>query len=366
MKTGVIGAGAISDIYLSNMIEKFDNLDVVGVAAKHFENAQKKAQKYEIKAYTVEEMLADPAIEMIVVLTPAGTHYELIKAALEAGKHVYTEKTITDDVEKARELLELADRKGLYLGSAPDTFLGSAIQTARNAVDSGLIGEVTSVSAAANRDNNVLLSLFGFLREPGAGITLDYGVYYMAALVNILGPVARTAAFVRTPYPQHKNINPKSPLYGQMMDTPNESEVSAILEFRSGVTGTFLLNADSVLRDQANLIIYGTKGMLYMSDPNEFGGDVWLLENKVSMEDVPQEAPQKRLLPRVNDITGNTRGIGPAEMAKAIQEGRGSRANKELAFHVLEVLDAILQSGSDHTFHEISSTCERPQPYTAV
>ncbi len=366
MRIGVIGAGAISDIYLTNMTDKFDVLEVAGVAAAHFENAQKKAEKYQIKAYTVEEMLADPSIEMVVILTPVGTHYELIKAALEAGKHVYTEKTITDDVKKAEELLDLAEKKKLYLGAAPDTFLGSAIQSARKAIDSGLIGEVTSVSATANRDNNVLLSLFSFLREPGCGIALDYGVYYMTALVSLLGPVARTAAFVRTPFPQHKNIYPGSPLFGQMMDTPNESEVSAIMEFRSGVTGTLQLNADSVLKDQANIVICGTKGMLYLSDPNAFGGDVRFLENKVSMEDNPWESPDMQVLPQANDLTGNERGIGPAEMAMAIEEGRENRANKKLAFHVLEVLDAILQSGKDHKFHEIRSVCGRPEPFISI
>ena len=124
MKVGVIGAGAISDIYLTNMIEKFDNLEVVSIAAKHLEHAQMKAKQYGIKACTVEEMLADPEIEMVVILTPASTHFELAEQALLAGKHAYTEKTITDDFEKTKKLVKLAEEKRLYLGSAPDTFFG--------------------------------------------------------------------------------------------------------------------------------------------------------------------------------------------------------------------------------------------------
>ena len=114
MRVGVIGAGAISDIYLENMINKFDQLEVKCVAANHIESAQKKAEKYGIKACTTQEMLDDPEIDLAVVLTPVGAHYGLIKQALLAGKHVYTEKTIADDVDKAKELVALAKEKGLY------------------------------------------------------------------------------------------------------------------------------------------------------------------------------------------------------------------------------------------------------------
>ena len=155
MRVGVIGAGAISDIYLQNMIHRFDQLEVVSVAAKHRENARKKAAQYGLEDCTVEEMLADPRIEMVVILTPVGTHYDLIKAALLAGKHVYTEKTITDDLAQAEELLALSEEKQLYLGSAPDTFLGAAWQTAKAVIDEGRLGEIHSFAITANRNNDI-------------------------------------------------------------------------------------------------------------------------------------------------------------------------------------------------------------------
>ena len=133
MKIGVVGAGAISDIYLKNMTGMFDNLEVVSICANHLEHAAAKAETYGIRAVTFEEMLADPEIDIIVNLTPVGAHYGIIKAALLAGKHVYTEKTLTDDPKTAEELCALADEMGLYLCSAPDTFLGAALSTARNA-----------------------------------------------------------------------------------------------------------------------------------------------------------------------------------------------------------------------------------------
>ena len=174
MRVGVVGCGAISDIYLTNMIHNFENLEVAACCAGHLEHAKKKAEQYGIKGCTYEEILADPSIEMVVILTPAPTHEGLIRQALEAGKHVYTEKTMTLAPETAAKLIELAEEKHLYLGSAPDTFLGSALQTARKAIDDGLIGEVTSFEACANRDLDLLASIFRFLADAGRRYLLRF------------------------------------------------------------------------------------------------------------------------------------------------------------------------------------------------
>ena len=358
MKVGVIGAGAISGIYLDNMIHRFDNLEVLAIAAKHLENAKKKAEAYGIKACSVEELLENPEIEMVVVLTPVGTHAELIRAALLAGKHVYTEKTITDNLETARELYALAKERNLCLGCAPDTFMGSALQTARKAIDDGMLGQVTSYMAAANRDNNILLSLFSFLREPGAGVCLDYAVYYMTALVSLLGAVDEVASYVSAPFLQHKNVLESSPLYGQMMDTPNESEVSAILRFKSGITGTFHLDSETVLSDQAHMIIYGTKGMLYLTDPNQFGGTVRFMP---TIKSIREKVTLIDLEP-VNAYGGNERGLGPAQMAMAIEKGMPLLPNADMGCHVLEVLEGMQKSAQDHCFVKMETTCERPEP----
>ncbi len=364
MKVGVIGAGAISDIYLTNMTGRFDNLEVVGIAAKHFERAKIKAEKYGITPYTVEDLLAVPEIEVIVVLTPVGAHEALIRQALEAGKHVYTEKTLTDDLASASSLLALAEEKGLMLGSAPDTFLGSALQTARKAIDEGLAGEITGFSMAANRCYDVLLSVAPFLREKGAGVALDYGVYYMTALVSLLGPVAETCAFVRAPYQQHTGILPGFPDYGQTFDSPNESEISAIFRLASGVTGTLLLDADTVLQDQAHFVIYGTKGMLYLCDPNGFGGEIRFLPNK-SFNGSWEAAAPVTLAP-VNPYSDNSRGVGVSEMVSAILEKRKNRASCEMAVHVLDVLTCILKSSEDREIKKTSTTFSLPEPFAVL
>ena len=358
---GVVGAGMISDIYLKNMIERFDILKVDAICANHMENAVQKAKQFGIAAKTFEEMLADDSIEMIVNLTPTPAHGDVIRRALEAGKHVYTEKTLTGDHESAMALRALAAEKGLYLGSAPDTFLGAALQTARYAIDSGLLGDVNSFAIASNRDNRLLNSFFRITVMPGGGVGYDYSVYYLTALVSLLGGVKQVAASVRTPYPTHIDINPNSPTHGKPIETPNESEICALLKLRSGACGTLHFNNDSVMVDQAFFAIYGTKGILYLTDPDGFGGEVRFMPASESFDPNPRAEPLENRF----HFAENSRGVGPADMALAIREGRPCRADAAMACHVLEVIDAIMASGEKCAFVDIASDCPRPAPLKA-
>lgn len=362
LRVGVIGCGAISDIYLKNMINEFDNLEVAACAAGHLENALKKAEQYGIKGCTVEELLADDSIDMVVILTPAPTHYELAKKALEAGKHVYTEKTMTITPKTAQELVKLADEKGLYLGSAPDTFLGASWQTARKLVDEGKLGEITSFQISANRDLDLLTSVFGFLRMPGGGICYDYGVYYLTALVSLLGPVKEVSAKVRNLKPVRVNIAEQSPEYGKEFAYPNESQVCAVIELESGVMGNFALNGDSVLQDQAMFILYGTKGILKMTDPNQFGGKNVFMANSYDFSKPPVWEEVDNTFAHEE----NSRGIGPSEMADAILSGRKNRAGKEMAYHVLDIIDKMMKSSDSGHFEKVESTCRRPEAMTSL
>lgn len=358
MRVGVVGCGAISDIYLTNMIHTFDNLEVVACCARHFEHAQKKAEKYGIEARTYEEILSDPSIHMVVILTPAPTHEALIRQALEAGKHVYTEKTMTLSAASAESLLALAKEKNLRIGAAPDTFFGAALQTARKAIDDGLIGEVTSFEACANRDIDWLASMFHFLRMEGGGIGYDFGVYYLTALVSLFGPVERLAAFVRNLAKTRTNQLEGSSEYGQPYEYDNESQIFSILEMKNGVSGTLSLNGDSTINDQALFTIYGKKGILKLPDPNCFGGDVFYIPAAKGFDD--RVEPQR--LEYGFGYQENSRGIGPSDMAAAIYEGREHRASGEMAYHVLDVIEQIMNSGRQGAFVKVSSECNRPKP----
>lgn len=360
MGVGVVGAGAISSRYISTMQEKFaDVLDIRAVAARHLESAEAKASEHGLDACTTDELLARDDIQLVVILTPVGTHYALAKAALEAGKHVYCEKTLTDNPATARELADLATSRGLALGCAPDTFLGSALQTARKALDQGVIGVPTGFSATINRDNAALLSLFGFLRQPGAGAIADYLVYYLTALVSLLGPVAEVAAFVHMPEEPYASIGMGDVPAGDPIACPNESRVSAIIRMESGVFGTVMQDNDSVLVDQADFQILGTDGMLRLTDPNQFGGTVRLLRKSYDLANLPGWEDVEPVLPQ---YATESRGLGVADLACALADGRAPRASAELACHVLDVCDALLRSAKEHTFVKVASTCERPEP----
>ena len=356
---GVVGAGAISDIYLTNMTTRFPILRVKSVATRNPDHARIKAEKYGLHACSVEELLADPEIELIVNLTPTHAHYDIIRRSLEAGKHVYTEKTLTESPDTAAELTVLAQEKGLYLASAPDTFLGSAWQTARKAIDDKLIGDVTSFAMVANRDATFMDSLNAFRNQPGGGACYNYIVYYISCLVSLLGPVSQVASLCHAPAPLRLNINPRSPQYGKVIHTPNESQVYSLLSLRNGVCGTFHLNEETVLMDQAYFAIFGTKGILYLTDPNGFGGDVRLLPNSYDFTNLPGA----QVLPNYFDYSDNSRGVGPADVAYAIRTGSPIRPNARLAAHVMEVLTAMMKNGE---FTYILSDCDRPDPMPMI
>lgn len=347
MNVGVVGCGSISDIYLTNMQTRFDNLQVVSCCAAHLENAQKKAEKYGIQACTYDQMLADETIDMVVILTPAPTHYELIRAALLAGKHVYTEKTMTVALQQAKQLLELADQKGLYLGAAPDTFLGAAWQKAKQLIDGGAIGEVTGFNICANRNLDRLTSFYRFLRLPGGGICYDYGVYYLTALVSLLGNVSQVAAVVENRKPVRIDCNPESEDFGKEFVYDNEGQVTALLTMERGISGSFVLNGETIGQDQTLFAIYGTEGILKLTNPNLFGGQLYL---------VKQTEKGYEQLAVENDLPygDNSRGIGPSEMADAIFAGRPNKAGKELACHVLGVIEAMMESSKTNSFIKLT------------
>lgn len=364
VKTAVVGCGSISDVYFRNMIGKHPELEVVSCCAKGMESAIRQGKKYGVRPQTFEEILEDPEVEMLVILTPAPTHFDLIRRGLSAGKHVYTEKPIATTVEEATELIRLAEERGLCLGSAPETFLGSALQTARKAIDDGLIGDVTSFHVVANRNITMLAGLFKFLRMPYGGICYDYGVYYLTALVSLLGPMKQVFGTVKNRSRVRTNMIPDSPEYGQDYIYDNESQVYAVLTTESGVTGTFALNGDSIPADLAYFTVYGTKGMLKLGDANQFGGQVTLIPAFIPGQPESSENGMKPVvLEPVNDLSENARGIGPADMARVIREGGNTRVSKEMACHVLDITEQIMRSSETGSARELFTTCQRPAPF---
>ena len=353
IRTAVIGCGMISEIYLKNMTHLFRNLEIVACCDIDPARAKVRADSFGIESRTLEQILEDPSIQMVVILTPVPTHYSLIRRALEAGKHVYTEKTIAVSTEEALQLCALAEEKGLYLGAAPDTFLGSALQKARALIDEGALGNITSFNICANRDLNFFTSHYRFLRLPGGGICYDYGVYYLTALVSLLGPTATVSAMVDNLHPVRTDCNPASPDFGKSFAYENESRVTALLQTESGIPGTFTLNGESIHEDLAVFTLYGTKAVLKLANPNRFGGDLSLIW---------YEGKEQKTATVENDLPygQNSRGIGPSEMASAILSGCQNRASKELACHVLDIINTMMESSQKRCFLTVQTTCTRP------
>ncbi|MEW5871957.1 MAG: Gfo/Idh/MocA family oxidoreductase [Chloroflexota bacterium] len=353
VKTAVVGCGGISDAYLGAMIAKFKILDVVGCCDLNAAKAQEKAQKYGIQAISMEAILADASIEMVVNLTTPPAHYPVIRQLLEAGKHVYTEKVLSVELEHAAELLRIADQKGLYLGAAPDTFLGSAIQTARYVVDSGLLGEISSCYAVLTRDGELFSRAYPFTAQPGGGIGFDVGIYYLTALLSILGPVTEVSGVVRTRKPERQHYSPEH--FGETFRIECEDLMCATLQFACGAVGNVLFDANSIFTtpERPSLVLFGSLGAMHMADPNGFGGEVSLILKGNNQPFVMQQS---------HAFSDECRGLGVAEMAWALRLGRKNRASKEMAYHALEVLHAILKSSRTQSNQPLHSTFEKPPP----
>jgi predicted dehydrogenase len=353
VKTAVVGCGMISDAYLNTMTSKFKILEVVACCDLNKEKAEAAAKKYNIGVMDMEELLQDKSIELVVNLTAAPAHYQIVKTLLNAGKHVYTEKVLSITLEEAKELVELAQEKNLYLGAAPDTFLGAAIQTAKYVVDSGMIGQVTSCYAALSRDFNLFAGLSPIATMPGGGIAFDVGIYYVTALLSILGPVHMVTGIMDTKNPErtHQTIDH----LGEAFTMSCENIMSGTLVFNNGVIGNLLFDSNSimVIPEKPALVIYGTLGMMYMEDPNLFGGEVKVLLKGNNTPFVMQQS---------HPFQEEFRGVGVAEMAWSLRKGRVNRASKEMAYHALEVLHGIGISSVNKAHYELKSSFVLPQP----
>ena len=353
IKTAVIGCGKISDIYFQNLSSMFSIVDVTACCDLNPALQQQKAEKYQLKQMSMSEIIEDKSIEMVINLTPPGAHDSIIKTLLEGGKHVYTEKVLAVELGQAKELAQLAEAKNLYLGAAPDTFLGSAIQTARNIVDSGLIGEVTSCYAALNRDCALLAERFPYTAKTGGGIGMDVGIYYVTALLSILGPATEVAGICKTMNPNRTHYFTNKEDFGETYTMESEDLMAGTICFANGAVGTLHFNSNSIMNEKPQMVLYGSQGILYMADPNRFGGDVKVLLKGQS---------EPFVMPANYAYSENSRGLGAAEMAWSIRKNRTPRANKEMAYHALEVLTGIQQSSQTKTYYQIKSTFKTMPP----
>ena len=389
LKIAMIGVGDISGIYLKNLTEVFREVTIVGVCDLIPERAEKGAAfikgQHEKgmpcivpKIYgNMYEAFNDPDVALILNLTRPYEHFEVTKQALLHGKHVYSEKPIAVDMEEASELVAIASEKGLLIGGAPDTFLGAGIQTARRLIDSGVIGDVIGADCAMIcHGHETWHHDPEFYYKRGGGPMLDMGPYYVTALLNLLGEAKGVIGMTKKFFPTRTITS--YPHFGDIVDVDVDTHLTGCIEFSNGAIVQIITTFDVHYTGMARFEVYGTDGTLIVPDPNTFGGPV-LLFRKEDMVFGPMIDPalikaeeitayrHYRQIPLMFNYRDNSRGLGLADMCKALETGRDYRANSRQQMHVLDILTAFEKSSRQKKYVELSTKYTRTAPMkTAV
>ncbi|WP_114286722.1 Gfo/Idh/MocA family protein [Candidatus Halocynthiibacter alkanivorans] len=368
LRIGLIGCGVISDIYLKTC-QKFEILEVVACASLDIAESRAKAAQYGIaKYYTPEEIFSDPEIDCVLNLTIPAVHAKVSIAALEAGKHVYSEKPFVTDLADGAKILALAKEKGLCVGNAPDTFLGGRWQTCQKLIEEGVIGAPTGAAAFVgthgverhhpNPD---------FYYQPGGGPLLDLGPYYLTAMIALMGPVKRVCGFSRKTF--DTRMIESQPRHGEIMPVDVDTHVSGMLEFCSGAIGSITASFDIWDSETPRLEIYGEKGTLCIPDPdpvhgaNNFDGEVWYRTRETSRwsyQPRVQGLENWQVAENTHGYNENSRGLGLVDLAYAVRGSRPVRASGEMAQHVCEIMTGILESPKSGEFWVLNSSCATP------
>lgn len=351
LRVAVVGCGYISDIYLTNLA-KFAAVEVSAVADLDMERARASALRHGIaRVVSTEAAYADAGIDLILNLTQPAQHAEVARRALQSGKHVYNEKPLTLDLGEARGLLETARSAALQICCAPDTVLGAGIQTCRKLIDSGVIGEPIAATAfMTNHGHERWHPDPAFYYQPGAGPMFDMGPYYLSALVNLIGPIDSVSAFARASFAER--IIGSKPKYGERIQVNTPTHVAGQMLFASGAIGTIVTSFDIWGAKLPFIEVHGTEGSLSVPDPNTFGGPVSLKVREGDWTDVPFSHPYSE----------NTRGLGIADLAQALQMGAQPRTDGQIGYHVLEVMHGFLAAATRRQTVAIDSTFQRPAP----
>jgi predicted dehydrogenase len=349
MGVGVVGAGNISSEYLGNL-RRFADTDVLAIGDMLPDVARAKAAEHGIEtAGDVATVLDHPGVELVVNLTVPAAHAEVAVAAIAAGKHVWNEKPLTTDRATATELLRAAERAGVRVGGAPDTFLGTALQEARRAVDAGVIGTpLSAVASMTSPGPDAWHPNPAFFYQPGAGPLFDIGPYYLTALVELLGPIASVAAAGTIARPTR--VIGSGSRAGETFPVDTPSHIAALLRFAGGAAAQATFSFDAPQFRYA-LEVTGTDGTLILPDPNVFAGELCIRR--------PGHDAAETL---ATTTVRSTRGTGVLEMARAIRAGRPHRADGALAYHVLDAMASTLEAAEAGSVVPVESRVERAEP----
>ena len=367
---GILGCGVISRTYAADIQAFYPCLNISACADVQAEAARRLAEEFHIPAvYTPEELLQDKTVEIIIDLTPPQFHAALNRQILEAGKHLFSEKPFAQTMREAEDIVRLAAEKNLLVGSAPDTFLASGLQSVRYYLDAGLIGKPFFVTAN--------MTGFGpetwhpnpvpFYRK-GAGPLFDMAPYYLSALVALFGPVGSICAFSAKPHEtRHVYVGPYA---GTEIPAEVPTHYSAVLRMKNGVVANLNVSFDIYRSNLPMFEIYGDGGTLAYPDPNFGGGTPKVYRKEQYTDAVYQHTPEAQarretfrelpeLFTRAKDYS---RGIGVLDLAHAIETGCRNRACGEMIIHITEAIEGMIRSSESNTIYQMRSACERPAP----
>ena len=371
-KVGLIGCGHIAETYF-RAHKYFNNFRIIKCADINHLAAKKCASTYKIKALSVKNLLKDKEIEIILNLTVPKAHFEVSKKALLNNKHVYTEKPMAINLKDGKELLKISKRKKLYIGNAPDTFLGGGNQKSKEILEKNFIGKINL--------GNIIFAYPGvqsyhpnpepwFAKKEG-GPVIDMGPYYLTALVNLLGPAKQVwGSFM---WNKKKRIIGIGPRKGKSIKVLCPTTYLGTIFFNSGAIIRFTLSFDVIAHHRNHIELYGSKGSILVPDPNMFGGSVYTCKklggtwkehktNKMFLGKI--NIRQKSLRANEAPINANYRGVGLAEMAYCIQNKKKHRCNGELSFHVLDIIQSIMKAARKRKRISIKSTCKIPKQFS--
>src|SRR5687768_11272738 len=276
LRMGVIGCGAISGAYLG-MAKNFPIVQVAACADLDMNRARAQAEQFGVpKVLSVDDLLRDDSIELVLNLTIPKAHASVAMRAIEAGKHTYAEKPLGVNREEGRQVLEAAKKRGVMVGCAPDTFMGAGLQTARKLIDDGAIGKPVAFTAFMMcRGHEHWHPSPEFYYEAGGGPMFDMGPYYVTALLNLLGPIRRLSGIASIAVSERAVTS--APKAGKRIVVETPDHICGTLEFESGAVGTIVTSfaiRHPVYDGKSPIVIYGTEGALKVPDPNTFDGPV--------------------------------------------------------------------------------------------
>lgn len=355
---GIIGCGNISDIYIKTLTSLFKNTEVVAVTDIIRENALEKQRKYRIPKVceNSDELMSLQEVDIVLILTQPKDHALLMKKGMLAGKHVYCEKPMALNKTEAEEVKQLAAELGLHYGSAPDTILGAVVQTGRKLIDDGWIGNIVGASICASfTPPETWHPNPAFLYKVGAGPLFDNGPYLIATLVYLMGPIVRVMGMSRKTYDIRTITAPNR--FGEKIGVEVPTFIKGVFQFESGAIASIMLSTDSrhCRENEIGLEVYGSNGTIVLSHPCTFGGKVEYRANHMDQWDT---------IPLLGCYNEDSRGVGVADFADAIENNREPKIAEDFVYHVMDCLLSFDEACKTRQMIDIKSTCKRPEAFS--